>query len=65
MQNHFLLLPTHIKICSGHVFLFFLLFFFLMFSLFLIVNMIANYVEICNVGNLETDFQRVPHVHFF
>ena len=25
----------------------------------------ANYAEICRVGNLESDFQQVPPVHFF
>ena len=27
--------------------------------------MIASYAEICRTGNLETDFQQVPFVHFF
>ena len=35
------------------------------FSLFMIVNMNANYAEICRVSNLEADFQQVPLVHFF
>ena len=35
------------------------------FSLFLIVKMNPNYTEICWVGNLEADFQKVLLVQFF
>ena len=35
------------------------------FSLFPIVKMNAYYAESCRTGNLETDFQQVPHVQFF
>ena len=35
------------------------------FSLFPIVEMNANFEEICRVGNLEADFQQVPFIKFF
>ena len=35
------------------------------FSLFPIVKTNANYAEICRIGNLESNFQQVPLVHFF
>ena len=35
------------------------------FSLFPIVEMNANYAEICRVGSLEVDFQQVLLVQFF
>ena len=35
------------------------------FSLFPIVKLNANYAEICRVGNVESDYQQVPLVHFY
>ena len=35
------------------------------FSLFPIVEIDANYAEICRVGHLEADFQQVPLDHLF
>ena len=35
------------------------------FSRFPIVKMNANYAEIYGVGNLEADFQQVPHAQCF
>ena len=35
------------------------------FSFFHIVQMNANYAEICRIDNFEVDFKQVPPVQFF